>query len=183
MTRDNTSDTPRVHTVEVDEELTWLPRNLLSQAPVSWLTRANAHYEPLVSIVADATADVGKKFNTRDHQVIDAGDISPRQSAAMPKYFGKAGFADQDPFKTKKNGGGKGNWGNIGDEVMDEDFNFAKTRRRSNSSTATNHIREFKTKWEVNETEPVFEESLHGPEEDVDDLAKSESSENDSTNN
>lgn len=69
------------------------------------------------------------------------------------------------------------NRGNVAVEVFDEDFNFSKTRRRSNSSTASNHTREFKTKWEINETEPVFEEDVHGPEPDLDDVAKSESSE------
>jgi hypothetical protein len=28
----------------------------------------------------------------------------------IPKYFAKHGFADTDPKKIKKNGGGKGNW-------------------------------------------------------------------------
>lgn len=65
--------------------------------------------------------------------------------------------------------------------MFDEDFNFNKTRRRSNSSSVSGHVRELKTKWEVNETEPVFEESVHGADEDVEDVAKSESSENAST--
>ena len=48
-----------------------------------------------------------QKFNSRDHQAV--ADGAPRQ-ALMPKYFSKSGFADQDPTKTKKNGGGRGNW-------------------------------------------------------------------------
>jgi len=28
----------------------------------------------------------------------------------VPKFFAKNGFADADPKKTKKNGGGRGNW-------------------------------------------------------------------------
>ena len=48
-----------------------------------------------------------QKFNTRDHHAI--ADGLPRQQM-VPKFFGKNGFADQDPTKTKKNGGGKGNW-------------------------------------------------------------------------
>lgn len=71
----------------------------------------------------------------------------------------------------------------MGDEMFDEDFNFSKTRRRSNSSSVSNHVREFKTKWEVNETEPVFEEDLHGPEQESEDVAKSVSSESGSFSN
>jgi hypothetical protein len=43
---------------------------------------------------------------------------------------------------------------------MDEDFNFTNARRRSNSSTHSTNIEAFKTKFEVNEPEPVFEESM-----------------------
>lgn len=71
----------------------------------------------------------------------------------------------------------------MGDEMFDENFNFNKTRRRSNSSSVSNHVREFKTKWEVNETDPVFEEDVHGPEQDTEDVAKSESSETGSFSN
>lgn len=39
----------------------------------------------------------------------------------------------------------------------------------------TTDINSFKTKFDVNEAEPVFEESLHGPEED-DELTKIDSS-------
>lgn len=72
--------------------------------------------------------------------------------------------------------------GSMGGEVFDEDFNFSKTRRRSNSSSVSNHARDFKTKWEVNETEPVFEEDVHGPELDPEEVAKSETSESLSSN-
>lgn len=40
-------------------------------------------------------------------------------------------------------------------------YNIANARRRSNSST--NPTRDFKTKFETVEPEPVFEEELHGP--------------------
>lgn len=53
---------------------------------------------------------------------------------------------------------------------MDENFNFANARRRSNSSSYTSGLRDFKTKFDVNEQEPVFEESLHGPEAEDDDM-------------
>lgn len=65
--------------------------------------------------------------------------------------------------------------GNPGDEVVDDQFNFANARRRSNSSGFVN-IQDFKTKFDQNEVEPVFEESLHGPEPEVDDeLTKTDS--------
>lgn len=100
------------------------------------------------------------KANDRDHRAIAEG--TPAQEF-LPKYFGKHGFA-QDPNKFKKNGGGKANWGNAGSEVDQEDFNFNHPRRRSNSNTT--NARDFRTKFDVNEPEPVFEESVHGPVED-----------------
>jgi len=61
---------------------------------------------------------------------------------------------------------------------VDEDFRFTNARRRSNSSTVSHHMGEFKTKFDVNEPEPVFEESVHGPTSDEgDDLSKTDSSE------
>ncbi len=42
--------------------------------------------------------------------------------------------------------------------------NMAKDRRRSNSST--HNLDNFKTKFEQIETDPVFEEELHGPNGD-----------------
>lgn len=61
---------------------------------------------------------------------------------------------------------------------MDEGFSFTNARRRSNSSSFSHHISDFKTKFEVNEAEPVFEESLHGPiDENEEDLSKENSSE------
>jgi hypothetical protein len=70
---------------------------------------------------------------------------------------------------------------------MDEDFNFAKGRRRSNSSSVTNDIGNFKTKFDVNEPEPVFEEDLHGAQEDPEDVEKvtvtSESSDDQKSSN
>jgi hypothetical protein len=49
----------------------------------------------------------------------------------------------------------------MGDEVEDIRPNMANARRRSNSST--HNMKDFKTKFETIETEPVFEESIHGP--------------------
>jgi hypothetical protein len=63
--------------------------------------------------------------------------------------------------------------GNTGEEVYDQGFNLTNARRRSNSSSFGNNLRDFKTKFDVNEPEPVFEESIHGPEEE---LAKTDTS-------
>ena len=51
--------------------------------------------------------------------------------------------------------------GREGDELEDMSYNINNARRRSNSSTQ--NMKDFKTKFETIETEPVFEEELHGP--------------------
>ncbi|KAH9881321.1 hypothetical protein IAQ61_000044 [Plenodomus lingam] len=99
------------------------------------------------------------KFTDRDHAGIAEG--TAEREARLPRYFAKSGHADTDPTKTKKGGSGKGNWGAAGDELEDIRPNMANERRRSNSST--HNTKDFKTKFETIETEPVFEEELHGP--------------------
>ncbi|KAJ5570754.1 hypothetical protein N7535_004414 [Penicillium sp. DV-2018c] len=74
----------------------------------------------------------------------------------LPRYFGKTGPTDADPRKTKKDGGGKGNWGRSGDEVQDTNYSVANARRHSNSSTQG--LSDFNTKFEGIDQEPVFEE-------------------------
>jgi hypothetical protein len=64
--------------------------------------------------------------------------------------------------------------GNAGDEVVDQDFNFTNARRRSNSSSISSNLENFKTKFEVNEPEPVFEENM-GPEEEEEKMESSSS--------
>lgn len=113
------------------------------------------------------------KFNDKDHAAIAEGTALPHEN--VPKFFGKHGFEGVDPKKTKKNGAGKANWGGVGEEIVDEQFNFANARRRSNSSGYSNHLNDFKTKFEVSEPEPVFEESM-GPEADDETLAKADTS-------
>ncbi|KAH8821016.1 hypothetical protein F5884DRAFT_766277 [Xylogone sp. PMI_703] len=103
-----------------------------------------------------------QKFNDRDHAAIADGTAPPEEH--LPRYFAKHGFIDQDPKKTKKNGAGKGGWGVEGDEVQDTGYNLANARRRSNSSSYAAGLKDFKTKFEEIETEPVFEEQLHGPD-------------------
>ncbi|EFY91721.1 STF2-like protein [Metarhizium acridum CQMa 102] len=115
------------------------------------------------------------KANDRDHKGLAEGTAVILDN--LPRYTGKASFSDADPKKVKKNGGGRGNWGNFADDVVDQDFSFNNARRRSNSSSASHHLNDFKTKFEVIDTEPVFEESVHGPVSEEDDVSKTDSSE------
>ncbi|KAF4981410.1 hypothetical protein FZEAL_2758 [Fusarium zealandicum] len=117
------------------------------------------------------------KANDRDHKGIAEGTVLPSDN--LPRFFAKHGYADVDPKKVKKDGSGRGNWGTVIDDIADEDFKFTNARRRSNSSSISHHITDFKTKFEVNEPEPVFEESIHGANEDEEheDLTKTDSSE------
>lgn len=48
------------------------------------------------------------KLNDRDHAGLADGSAAPEEH--LPRYFAKSGHVDADPKKTKKNGGGKGNW-------------------------------------------------------------------------
>jgi len=110
------------------------------------------------------------KLNDRDHSALADGSAGPEEH--LPRYFAKSGHVDVDPKSVKKNGGGKGNWGHPGDEIVDYQYNMTNPRRRSNSST---HRREdFKTKFETRESEPVFEEELHGAPTEEDDYADAE---------
>ncbi|KAL4870608.1 hypothetical protein BDV12DRAFT_165460 [Aspergillus spectabilis] len=99
------------------------------------------------------------KVNDRDYSAAQNGVAAPNES--LPRYFAKSGPVDADPRKTKKNGGGKGNWGRSGEEVQDYEYTFLNTRRHSNSSIQG--ISGFKTKFETVEPEPVFEQDMHGP--------------------
>ena len=65
--------------------------------------------------------------------------------------------------------------GRDGEESQDYGYTFNNTRRRSNSSNQA--LGDFKTKFDAPDTDPVFEEELHGPTED--DVEKA--STNDST--
>lgn len=118
------------------------------------------------------------KANDRDHKGLAEGTAAPMEH--LPRFFAKHGHADVDPKKVKKDGSGRGNWGRFNDDIADDDFRFTNTRRRSNSSNLSHHAVDLKTKFEVNEPEPVFEEDLHGPADDEeagDELSKTDSSE------
>ena len=56
-----------------------------------------------------------------------------------------------------------------GDEQHDLGYNFVNARRRSNSSSHSHAIGDFKTKFEAVETDPVFEEEYHGGQNYEDD--------------
>ncbi|KAF2013719.1 hypothetical protein BU24DRAFT_244638 [Aaosphaeria arxii CBS 175.79] len=99
------------------------------------------------------------KYTDRDHAGLADGTAEAEEH--LPRFFAKSGHAGENPSKTKKDGGGKGNWGHPGDEIEDYQYNMNNPRRRSNSST--HQIKDFKTKFETIEPEPVFEEELHGP--------------------
>jgi hypothetical protein len=59
--------------------------------------------------------------------------------------------------------------GHPGDEVQDTNYAMNNPRRRSNSSSHSKLAKDFKTKFEIVEAEPVFEMSEHGPlDEDLD---------------
>ncbi|KAF2231287.1 hypothetical protein EV356DRAFT_535707 [Viridothelium virens] len=106
------------------------------------------------------------KFTDRDHVGLADGTAAPEEH--LPRYFAKSGHVDSDPKKTKKDGGGKANWGREGDELQDYGYNVTNPRRRSNSSSHGHDLKNFKTKFETIETDPVFEEEVHGPiEEDL----------------
>jgi len=112
---------------------------------------------------------------TRSHKFGDrtyGDDENQSPQDILPKFFAKHGHVDADPKKTKKDGGGKGNWGHPGEEITDmRNVSMTNPRRRSNSSSHIKGAKDFKTKFETIETEPVFEEHLHGPlpeDEDAD---------------
>ncbi|EPQ67865.1 BgtA-20518 [Blumeria graminis f. sp. tritici] len=104
----------------------------------------------------DCDSKVGKTIRYGDHEcpLLNPGKGRAYQWISRP--LSKSGFVDVDPKKTKKNGAGKGGWGINGEEVQDEGFNFTKIRRRSNSSSYSPGLQDFKTKFEQ-ETMPEEE--------------------------
>ncbi|KAL5324497.1 hypothetical protein ACEPPN_009043 [Leptodophora sp. 'Broadleaf-Isolate-01'] len=139
-----------------------------------WCVGANLAYQEIRLVLAKLAwnfdwkfgAGMGKtnKFNDRDHAGLADGTAAATEH--LPRYFAKTGHVDADPKKTKKNGAGKGGWGVDGEEVQDEGFNLANARRRSNSSSYTAGLKDFKTKFEHVEQDPVFEEDIHGAGDD-----------------
>ncbi|KAG7004686.1 hypothetical protein G7Y79_00024g056360 [Physcia stellaris] len=109
------------------------------------------------------------KFNDRDHAGLADGTASIEEH--LPRYFSKSGHEGVDPKKVKKEGSGKSNWGRPGEESDDYDFKFTNARRRSNSSSNGHGLSAFKTKFETNDQDPVFEEELHGAPAEEEHLA------------
>ena len=59
-----------------------------------------------------------------------------------PKWFTHNGHSDTDPTKVKKNGAGKNNWGQPGDELDDNEVrNYQKSSGRRNSNHEMNQER------------------------------------------
>lgn len=64
-------------------------------------------------VLGECFADHHSPTVTRSHKFGDkdySEDNNGQQERILPKYFAKTGPVDADPNKTKKNGGGKGNW-------------------------------------------------------------------------
>ncbi|KAK6517316.1 hypothetical protein TWF281_003974 [Arthrobotrys megalospora] len=104
---------------------------------------------------------------TRTTKANDIPHNNPEAASLMteahyPKFFAKSGFVDTAPSKTKKDGGGKGNWGHPGAELEDlDEFNMTRPRRYSNTSPT--HTFQLKSKFEAHEEDPLFDEERHGP--------------------
>ncbi|KAL7767774.1 hypothetical protein ACKLNR_002075 [Fusarium oxysporum f. sp. zingiberi] len=170
MDHDEAKSIKSVHELTPSASRLCSPSRILTRPRVIESPGASSEISPLFTMTRS------HKANDRDHKGIAEGTALPTET--VPRFFGKNGFADVDPKKVKKDGSGRGNWGTVNDDIADEQFTFTNTRRRSNSSSFSHHVSDLKTKFEVNEPEPVFEESLHGPEEeDQEDLSKTDSSE------
>jgi hypothetical protein len=117
------------------------------------------------------------KTTDRDHAGLANGTAVPE--ANLPKYFGKAGYAGESPSKTKKQGGGKSNWGSPGlSELEDYSYNPTKPRRRTNSFSAAAGHNLYKSKFEAVDPQAVieFDEDLHGASAEDLELEKMSSS-------
>jgi hypothetical protein len=68
-----------------------------------------------------------------------------------------------------------------GEEVQDEGFNLTNARRRSNSSSYTAGLKDFKTKFETIETEPVFEEGIHDAPDESEEVRRVNTESSDSS--
>jgi len=105
-----------------------------------------------------------RRVGDRDHVGLANGTAAPEEH--LPRFFGKANYTDTAPSVSKKQGGGKGNWGTLGmSELEDMAYNPTKPRRRTNSFSAAAGHSPLKTKFEaIDPQEAVFyDEELHGP--------------------
>lgn len=70
-----------------------------------------------------------------------------------------------------------------GEEIQDAGFNMNNARRRSNSSSYAPGLKDFKTKFEQRDEDPVFEEDIHGAAQSDDGtLSRTETSESTASN-
>lgn len=60
------------------------------------------------------------------------------ESKSDAKWFTMHGPINTDPNKVKKSGAGKNNWGQDGDEVAQQEFNFFGKSQRRNSNHSEN---------------------------------------------
>lgn len=68
---------------------------------------ALAHCSP-VSCTDTVPVTRSHKYTDRDHAGLADGSAHPDEH--LPRYFAKSGHPGEAPTKTKKDGGGKGNW-------------------------------------------------------------------------
>lgn len=107
------------------------------------------------------------KGNDRDHVGLANGTAAPEEH--LPRYFAKSGYDGIAPTAIKKQGSGKGNWGQAGiSELEDYDFTMSRPKRRSNSSSAAAGHSALKTKFEDLDADAIveYDEDLHGPTDD-----------------
>ncbi|EGP83184.1 uncharacterized protein MYCGRDRAFT_111412 [Zymoseptoria tritici IPO323] len=77
---------------------------------------------------------------TRTHKATDRDHVGLANGTAaatehLPRYFGKSGYVDNAPTSTKKQGGGKANWGQpIISDLADLPINTFHPKRRTNSN-------------------------------------------------
>ena len=69
------------------------------------------------------------------------------EAASKPKWFTHNGHFNTDPTKVRKNGAGRNNWGQVGDELIDDDemniyYKNSNTRRNSNHNVNESHLQQ-----------------------------------------
>ncbi|KXT04202.1 hypothetical protein AC578_123 [Pseudocercospora eumusae] len=141
---------------------------LLAAIGAAELAREECTPSPSTLPIATATFNMTRthKATDRDHAGLANGTAAPEEH--LPRYFAKEGFSGSNPQSVKKQGGGKGNWGQAGtSELEDYNYNMAKPKRRSNSSSMAAGHNMFKTKFEDTDPEALveYDEDIHGPDQ------------------
>lgn len=73
--------------------------------PAAHLSSARSDWRARLTVLL-LTVTRSHKYGERDH----SGEGLDDPDSQLPRYFAKSGPVDADPKKTKKDGGGKGNW-------------------------------------------------------------------------